>query len=573
MITDLSITGLGVIESAEVEFGPRFTVVTGETGAGKTMVLTALEMLMGARPPSGLVRGEVARVEGAVLLTDSDSDAAALASEVGAEVDDGELILARVLPAAGRARAIAGGASVPAAKLGEICAGLVTIHGQSDQVQLRQPARQRALLDAFAGGDLARMHVSYRATFGEFTEVMAELADRVENATQRRLEADTLRDGLQIFDQVAPEPGEDVALRAEEESLADTADILTACQSAHAALSDAESGDDAVSRVAAAVRALDAVGETDGQLRSMAVRLRETSELLAETAAELASYTARIADDPARLDWVQHRRAELAKVTRTFGPSLDDALAWAERSERRLAELEGDDERIEELAQRSDHLVATLADQARDMSMLRAAAAQDLAERVTEELRALAMPDAQVRIDIAQTDDDRGLEIGDRRVAFTGDGVDQVSFMLAPHRGADFAPLGQGASGGELSRVMLALEVALAGIDATPTMVFDEVDAGVGGKAAVEVGRRLARLGKHTQVIVVTHLPQVAAFADTHLVVAKGSAGTITASNVRPVSGEARRRELARMLAGQEESDHALAHADELLEMGRREWL
>lgn len=572
MISELSIAGLGVIQSAQVRLGPRFTVVTGETGAGKTMVLTALGMLMGERPPSGLVRGDLARVEGCVVINDGDTTTRALLADVGGELDDGQLLVARVLPAAGRAKAFAGGASVPASKLSEISAGLVAIHGQSDQIRLRQPARQRALLDAFAGAKLARAHRDYRATFTEFTDALAALSERVDNARQRRDEAHELRTGLDAISAVDPQPGEDVTLRQEENRLANVADVVAACQRAHLALSDDDGGDaDALTRVGDAVRAMASVEVDDSQLTSLATRLQDVSSLLTDVAADLAGYLARLDGDPGRLGWVQQRRAELAKLTRGYGPTVDDALAWADRAAARLAEIDLDDERIQELEALTDRLVSSLAEQAAMLSQLRTQAAAELGARVTRELQALAMPDATVNIEVTQTDDERGLQVGERRVAFTPEGIDQVAFLLTPHRGATPAPLGQGASGGELSRVMLALEVALAGVDSTPTMVFDEVDAGVGGKAAVEVGRRLARLARHTQVVVVTHLPQVAAFADTHLVVEKGSQGTITASNVTAVDGDERRRELARMLAGQEDSDHALAHADELLEMGRSE--
>lgn len=572
MITELSIHGLGVIDSAHVEMGPHFTVVTGETGAGKTMVLTAVGMLLGARPGSGLVRGDQARVEGRIVLSQDDAATRELVAEVGGELDDdAELILARVLPAQGRAKAFAGGAAVPASRLAEISGGLVAIHGQADQLRLRQPARQRGLLDAYAGGRLAEARDKYRQVFADFGQTMDDLVERVDGARARRIEAESLRHGLETISAVAPQPDEDDNLRAEEERLANVEDIVGACRLAHRALSDDDGDDDALTRVAAAVRAIESASRHDEGLAQLAARLNDVAGLLTDVAADLASYTASLDDDPARMAWVQHRRAQLTKLTRTYGPTVNDALAWAERSVQRLAELDGDDERIAELQARRDVLTAQLSELASQMSTMRAEAAVALEASITEELQALAMPDATVVIEVSQTLDEHGLPVGERRLAFTAEGVDQVTFLLAPHRGATPAPLGQGASGGELSRVMLALEVALAGVDATPTMVFDEVDAGVGGKAAVEIGRRLARLARHTQVVVVTHLPQVAAFADTHLVVAKGSQGTITSSNVHPVEGEARRREIARMLAGQEDSDHALAHADELLGLGRAE--
>lgn len=571
MISEIRISGLGVIDAAEVPLGERFTVLTGETGAGKTMVLTALSMLMGARPPTGLVRGDRARVEGRWRLSNDVDGLASVVADAGGEFDGDELLLARVVPADGRARAFVGGAGVPAAVLAEVASELVAVHGQSDQLRLRQPARQRALLDAYAGEALHALAHHYRQLFAEHAAVTAELTERTEGAVARRSEAELLAHGLAAIDAVDPQPGEDEALRAEAERLANVEDLALACASAHAAVSDDDGGEDALSRIAAAARQLERAGAHDAELASLAARFHECAELLADAAADLSGYAESLDADPGRLAWVHQRRADLARLTRTYGPTVDDVLAWAATAGPRLADLEGDDGRVEELTAARAALRVELAEAAEAMSRVRQRAAATLAERVSEELTGLAMPDAELSITLTRQPDPQGLDVADETVAFTADGVDQVQFLLAPHRGATPAPLGAGASGGELSRVMLALEVALAGVDAVGTMIFDEVDAGVGGRAAVEIGRRLARLAEHTQVIVVTHLPQVAAFADTHLVVSKDSAGAVTASDVLVVTGQARRRELARMLAGHEDSSHALAHADELLELGRTE--
>ncbi|MDQ1248897.1 MAG: repair protein RecN [Actinomycetota bacterium] len=569
MISELSIRGLGVIESADIHLGARFTVLTGETGAGKTMVLTALGMLMGAKASTSLVRGERARVEGRWLLTGGDDEAARIVRDVGGEIDTDELILARVVPREGRARAFVGGASVPAAALAEISGELVAVHGQSEQIRIRQPARQRALLDAFAGEAFAALRRHYRDLFDDYQRVSADVTERVDGGQRRAAEAEQLRHGLEVIAAVAPQPGEDDALRVEEERLANVEDLAGACRHAHTALSDDDGGDDALARVGAAVRQLERVADFDPDLAQLVDRLRECAGLLADVTADVASFTAGLEGDPNRLAWVQDRRATLSRLTRTYGATIDEVLAWAAASAARLADLEGDDDAIETLRAEQDRLRLELGEAAEAMSRERQRAADRLAARVSAELTALAMPDATLHIHLSRLPDASGLDTGDGEpVAFGPEGIDQVAFLLAAHRGATAAPLGQGASGGELSRVMLALEVALAGVDAVPTMVFDEVDAGVGGRAAVEVGRRLARLARHTQVIVVTHLPQVAAFADTHLVVAKDARGAITSSSVTALTGDDRRRELARMLAGQEDSDHALAHADELLALG-----
>lgn len=575
MIEEISIRGLGVIDEATIRPGAGFTVLTGETGAGKTMVLSALAMLMGDKPQPSLVRGERARVEGRWLLAAQEGAAGLRAvravEDAGGECEDGEVILARVVPREGRARAFAGGASVPTAALGEIADGLVAVHGQSEQVRIRQSAKQREVLDAFAGSAVAGPRSRYRALHAHYLQVLAELQERTEGEAARAAEAELLRQQLAEIESVAPQTGEALALRAEEERLGNVEELAAACQSAHQALSDDDGGDDALGRVGAAARLLDQAGAHDAEVAQLAVRVREAAALLADAAADVASYAASLEGDPARLSWVQQRRATLTRLARRHGGDVDELLEWSQRAGRRLADLDGDDDRIDELAAERDELVGVLAELAGQLSESRTAAAERLSAAVTGELAALAMPGAAMRIDVGRVPDEHGLCIDGMRWAFGPEGVDQVTFLLAPHPGAAPAPVGQGASGGELSRVMLALEVALAGVDATPTMVFDEVDAGVGGRAAVEVGRRLARLARSTQVIVVTHLPQVAAFADTHLVVRKDSSGAVTSSSVHTVAGEERRRELARMLAGLDSSDHALAHADELLEMGAAE--
>lgn len=570
MIDEIAIRGLGVIESAEIRPGSGFTALTGETGAGKTMVLTAVGLLMGSKAPVGLVRGERARVEGRITVAGFDQLAETVA-DAGGELEDGELIIGRSVPAQGRARAFAGGASVPAATLAELTAGLIAVHGQAEQLRIRQGAQQRAVLDAFAGPDLQLPLRRYRAAHTRFQGIAAELVERSSSATSRAAEAELLRHDLEQIAALDPQPGEDVELRAEEERLANVTELMIASEQAHAALSDPDAGDDALARIGSAVRLLERAGSFDDELSRLAGRLREAGDALADVAADLSSYASGLDADPARLAAVQSRRAALGRLTRKHGPGVDDVLAWAAQEAPRLADLDSDDRRIAELAAEREEVRSVLADEAAQLSALRADAADALSTAVTAELRGLAMPDAELTVRLTGTPDPEGLPVAGHTLVFGPDGVDAVEFLLRPHRGAQPAPIGVGASGGELSRVMLALEVALAGADAVPTMIFDEVDAGVGGKAAVEIGRRLSRLARHVQVIVVTHLPQVAAFADTHLVVTKDSAGAVTESSVAEVVGAARERELARMLAGQEDSGHALAHASELLDLGRRE--
>ncbi|MYS86304.1 DNA repair protein RecN [Embleya scabrispora] len=566
----MRIQGLGVIEDAVVELAPGFTVVTGETGAGKTMVVTGLGLLFGGRADAGLVRNGTGKalVEGR-LSVPADSPAGRRAAEAGAEVDDGELLLARTLSAEGRSRAHVGGRAAPIGLLTDLADDLIAVHGQTDQQRLLRPARQRGALDRYAGEAVSAPLKAYGGVYRRLREVSAELTEITTRARERAQEADLLRFGLTEIEQVVPQPGEDAELAAETLRLGHADALRTAATTAHEALlGDPETGSDAVDAstlLGAAHRAVEAVRAHDPALAALADRLGEVGYLVSDVAGELASYAAGVDADPVRLAAAEERRAALSALTRKYGESIDEVLAWAERSAARLAELDGDDDRTEELTAERDALRGELATLAGEVSAARHAAAERFASAVTGELTALAMPYARVGVAISGVDDPDGLPVGDRVLAYGPMGVDEVELQLSPHPGAPPRPLAKGASGGELSRVMLAVEVVFAGADPVPTFVFDEVDQGVGGKAAVEVGRRLARLARVAQVIVVTHLPQVAAFADRHLVVEKSSDGTVTRSGVVTLDDAARVRELSRMLAGLEDSELGRAHAEELL--------
>ncbi len=571
MIEQISISGLGVIEQATIAPGPGFTALTGETGAGKTLVLSALSLLMGGKPAPSLVRGERARIDGCWRIA-QDSALAQRVTELGGTVEEGELLVGRTVPKDGRSRATIGGIPIPAATLAELTGDLLAVHGQADQFRLRRTSSQRAQLDSFGGDELGRTLAEYREGYQRLRQVEEELQTRRGEARTRAAEADYLRFGLEEVASLDPQPGEDRALAEEDERLGNVDALSAACETAHGALSGDDGGsEDVLARIAGAARALDQAATHDRVLGELATRLREAAVGVAEVSSDIAGHAASLELDPQRLGWVQERRASLNRLCRKYGDSVDDVLEWARDAAVRLADLDDDDSRIEQLSLEGQSLRTELGEAAGRLSKLRRAAAEDLSAVVSAELTALAMPDARFNVDVTSREDASGLLVGDRTVVWGPDGVDDVVFQLAPHRGAEPAPIGQGASGGELSRVMLAIEVACAGSAPVPTMVFDEVDAGVGGKAAVEIGRRLSRLAAHTQVIVVTHLPQVAAFAQTQLLVTKGSAGLVTAASVTEVTGDDRRREIARMLAGQDDSAHALAHADELLALGAAE--
>jgi len=580
MLEEVRITGLGVIDDALLELSPGFTALTGETGAGKTMVVTGLGLLFGGRADPARVRpGEQrAAVEGR-LRTQPDGRVARQVEEAGGELDeDGTLVLTRTVSSEGRSRAFAGGRSVPVSLLTYLADDLVAVHGQSDQQQLLKPGRQREALDRYAGAEIAGVLADYQRAFNRHKNVHAELATLTSQARSRVAEAEALRAGLTEIEKVNPVAGESAALVAEDERLSNADALHAAATVAHEALTGDPTagmdGADAVTLLGHARQALDGVRRHDAELDGVAGRLSEAAYLVADVAGELASYIQSIDADPARLAVVQERRAALTRLVRAYGPggiashingspaAPDDAgepddiaavLDWSRRAAARVTELDTDDDKIAELTAEEAELAGQVAALAGRLSELRHAAGERFAGDVTTELTALAMPHARISVVITALDEPGPY------------GTDEVEIRLAAHPGAPALPLHKGASGGELSRVMLAIEVVFAGADPVPTFVFDEVDAGVGGKAAVEIGRRLARLARLSQVIVVTHLPQVAAFADNHLVVAKADDGRVTSSGVQRLDHSGRVRELSRMLAGLEDSEFGQAHAAELL--------
>jgi len=580
MLEEVRISGLGVIDDAVLELSPGFNVVTGETGAGKTMVVSGLGLLFGGRADPARVRPgrDRANVEGR-LCVDADGAVARQVRDAGGDLDDegGALIVSRSVSGEGRSRAHAGGRSVPVSLLTHLADDLVAVHGQADQQQLRRPGRQRAALDRFAGADLAALLAAYQRVYQRHRSVRQEVEELSARARDRQQEADRLRQGLAEIEQADPADGEDADLLAEDQRLSHADALHAAATRAHEALlgdpaSGAYAAADAVTLLGAARQALAAAAHHDAALAALGARVGEAAYLVSDVAADLASYAQRVEADPARLAAVQERRAALGRLIRRYGgtgsqpgaasapgavqaPADDLAavLRWAKRAGARLGELEGDDERIAGLAQEEAGLAADLQQLAGRLSAARREAAARFAEQVTAELIALAMPHARLTAAVTPLS-----EVGPH-------GADDVEIRLSAHPGAPALPLHKGASGGELSRVMLAIEVVFAGADPVPTFVFDEVDAGVGGKAAVEVGRRLARLARRAQVIVVTHLPQVAAFADTHLVVEKAGDGSVTRSGITRLEAAGRVRELSRMLAGLEDSEFGRAHAEELL--------
>jgi DNA repair protein RecN (Recombination protein N) len=608
VLEELRITGLGVIEDTTLPLTRGMNVITGETGAGKTMVVTGLGLLFGGRADAGRVRADPGRavVEGRLRLTDGPARTVyARIADAGAEPDDdGSLLLSRTVTVEGRSRAHVGGRGAPVSLLGEVGEQAVAVHGQSDQLRLLRPAEQRGALDRFAGVEHEKLLETFRETYARWRRVADDLADRRRNARERNQEADLLRLGLDEITRVDPQPGEEDALREEAQRLEHAEGLRAAAQLAHQALAGgvevAEEAPDASGLVGLARRTLEAQAGVDRMLGDLAGRLAEAATLIGDVAAELSAYQDGLDADPARLEAVYERRAALRGLTRKYAEDVDGVIAWADRAQARLAELDTSDELLDELDRERQRLLGEVAELAARLSASRREAAARFAEQVTAELAGLAMPHARIEVAVlprspsaagqqsASGRDEPTVALPDLRGGADGDeggpgaggtvhaavgpdGADEVELRLLAHPGAPALPLQRGASGGELSRVMLAIEVVFAGAGGPPTLVFDEVDAGVGGQAAVEVGRRLARLARNHQVLVVTHLPQVAAFADRHLVVAKDTGGAVTTSGVRVVEDTERARELARMLAGLPDSDLGIAHAEELLAVASRE--
>lgn len=568
MLEHLSINSLGVIEETTVELDPGFTVVTGETGAGKTMVVTALNLLLGARADAGAIRaGDTKAAVEAGFVLPPEHRAITAAQEAGAVLDEENdlrhLVITRSITASGsgtRSRATAGGRGVPVALLSEIGESAVAIHGQSDQLRLKSVSAQRRALDAYGGQPVAETLATYRRTYTQLQEVTQQLDLLVTQAQERALEAENLQRSLEEIDNADIQDNEDEDLKERIKRLESAEEFRNAARISTTALSGDDHDLDAPSAESLVEIARQTIQQAPGELEE----LEEITHRLSSVGIELADITAEISrfassleeDGPLALNQAQSRLAELNRLMKLYGPELSDVQAWADQQRPRLDELHGDTERIEYLTEQQQELTEQLKAQGNALTELRQEAGHRLGEQVTEELHGLLMPTAQFSVDITPAD-----QPGPH-------GFDDIALLLQPHPGSDPRPLGKGASGGELSRIMLALEVVLADTDPVPTFIFDEIDAGVGGEAAVQIGKRLARLAQRVQVIVVTHLPQVAAYANKHLRVNKApnvEAG-FTTSDVTELTGDDRVSELARMLAGHADSTSAREHARELLE-------
>lgn len=569
MLAEIAISNLGVISHASSELSPGLTVLTGETGAGKTMVVTGLRLLTGGRADASRVRtgADGAVVEGAFGtqgLPDEVREAIdAIAAGAGAEPDEnGEYLVSRTVKASGRSSAHLGGRKVPAATLSELAGHLLTIHGQNDQLRLMAPEQQLAALDRFDPAIQAKLD-AYREAYTAWRSAAKELKERTEKRLELAQEVDRLQFAIDEIDAVAPQAGEDEELVATINRLQDVDALREAAETALVAIdgSDAVGGvggeeepaSDLIGRAQAALE-----GASDQELRDLGARLGEVAGVLSDVSAELGSYTSRLPSDPEELEKLLQRQQEIKGLTRKYAPDAAGVVAWRDKAGERLAKIDTSEGAVEKLKAKVAELERSMRKQAAALTKARTKAAGKLGAAVTEELHGLAMPKAQLSVNVTQAQYGR-------------DGADAVEILLAPNSALEPKPLATSASGGELSRVMLALEVILSESSSGATLVFDEVDAGVGGRAAVEIGRRLARLARGNQVIVVTHLPQVAAYADTHLHVSKDIGDVAVTSGVAALQREERIEELARMMAGMDDSDTGRAHAAELFERAQGE--
>jgi DNA repair protein RecN (Recombination protein N) len=567
VIEEISIRGLGVIGEATLPIGPGFTALTGETGAGKTMVVTALGLLLGERADTAAIRSgsSQAVVEGHWLVGASGSVANRV-RDAGGDLDavpgstEAGLLLSRSISTEGRSRAAVGGRAAPIGVLNEIGQQLVVVHGQSDQIRLRSATAQREALDRFAGQELESALGNYQAVYARWQAAQSELDLLIAERDRRSQEADDLRVAIGEIERVAPQRGEDLELTERADRLSNLEDLRLAAAQAQQLVSSqiGDDSSDALGLLDSARRQLERVADHDPALEVIAQSLGNAAILVSEISTGLAGYLSDLdADGGRELETVQERRAELANLVRRFGPTLDSAIDYLDTGSSRLLELDNDSDRIDALRSEVEADRGSLVQLGAVLSGVRTRYAGRLSERVTAELSALAMGGAELIVEVVD------------RVDYSQTGKDQIGFLLRPHSGSDPRPLGRGASGGELSRVMLAIEVVIAASDPVPTFIFDEVDAGVGGASATEIGRRLAMLAQSAQVIVVTHLAQVAAFANNHLSVVKDSDGSVTESSVRQLHGDDRVAEMARLLSGLPDSESGLTHARELLDLAR----
>ena len=564
-LEEISIRSIGVIEHSTLEISPGLTVLTGETGAGKTMILTALNLILGGKSDSSLVRKGSERLvaSGSFSVPNSLKDSF---EENGLQVEDGQLILTRTVNADGKSKATSNAISVPSSALAAASENLVEVHAQAANLNMTKASKQRDLLDRFGGKELHSALINYQSELANYHELKSRIFAMKKSIDSKDAQLVELREFAAVLGKLKLERGELQEITSEIARLSSVEDLRLAAQNASSVIEEEESG--SLTTLGIIRKSLDSVRAKDPQIEELYQKVSEAFFLVDDAKGVLASYIANLEADPARLDYLNSRKAEINALIKKYGgsQSADDELVSLierfESSKNAIADLEGGDERLRELETELVGIKKRLVIAAKSLTSIRSESAAKLSKEVTKEIQQLSMPHTSFHCQV-QSADYNSLKESD----FTALGCDEIAMLIQGHKDGPLVPLAKGASGGEMSRVMLALEVVLAATHPVGTYVFDEVDAGVGGKAAIEVGRRLHALSQHAQVIVVTHLPQVAAWADSHFVVTKNSDGSVTESNVRKVVKEDRVEEIARMLAGMESSTSAREHATELLEL------
>jgi len=579
MINDLRIQNIGVIEDVSLEMSNGFTVLTGETGAGKTMILTAFQMIIGEKVDSSLVRSnEKSALVEAFIKVPQDKDLRQRLEELDVAIEDDGTQISRTIAREGRGKIILGGRSVPSATLEEITQSSITIHGQGDQVLLNKSSFQRYLLDQFAGESHLNNLDKYQLTHSQFLETKKRLEELRKAGGINELRITQLQESVKELTDAQLEIDEEVSITERINLINNSEDIFESLALADKLLNGAEDGSSSVTaQLNQARKALDTASAKSERIASLRDQISNLEIELSNLARDVNRDLASLDRDPATIDKLESRRALINKLLIKYGPTSRDAIENIKKFTEELSTMQDLPSAIaavekDILAQMSD-----LGQIAQKLHDARVDSSAKISSAIEKELKSLSMPNADFKVRVETSEDQAGLKIkvdkNESRLHFDNYGVDQISFEFSANPGQPLRPISKVASGGEMSRIMLAIELVFSKSGASKTMIFDEVDAGIGGAAAIEVGKRLKALAKHHQIVVVTHLPQVAAFADKHLKVEKSASGNVTTSSVIELDNGARVTEIARMMAGIQDSASALEHARELLGMSQSVYL
>ena len=573
MINDLRIQNIGVIEDVSLEMSAGFTVLTGETGAGKTMILTAFQMVIGEKVDNNLVRAnEKTAVVEAFIQVPNDKNIRARLEELDIAIEDGGTQLSRTIAREGRGKIILGGRSVPSATLEEITQSSITIHGQGDQVLLNKPNYQRELIDQFAGQEHLKMLQNYQELYAKYVETRKRLEELNKAGSQNALRISQLQESLKELTEANLEIDEEITITERINLINNSEDIFESLALADKLLNGGDDSSGSISsQINSARKALDAAAAKSDRIASLRDQISNLEAEISNVASDVNRDLSSLDRDPATIDKLESRRALIKKMLTKYGPTSKDALANIQIFQNQLLNIEDLPAAIENVEKEIKTNLNELSIKAQILHDTRIESALNISKAIEKELTSLSIPNAKFQVSVETNDDPQGLEITiagkDHLLLFDNHGVNQISFEFSANPGQPLRPITKVASGGEMSRIMLAVELVFSQNVAAKTMIFDEVDAGIGGAAAIEVGKRLKALAQHHQIVVVTHLPQVAAFADKHLKVEKSATGNVTTSSVTELDQNARVTEIARMMAGIEDSASALEHARELLGM------